>query len=772
MDSLRIEAYLRSACSVLNFDIGELWVARRLDGQSPTLKFIQLYTSPTYTDFHNLLIRPICPEDQEEEKHRFSPIICRCVCDGGQMVWANTRTLEGLVRRTDMPLNTAVGMPICSVGSDLCILVLFAVKCIPMTPNSIEFLLSIARAASTGNGGFVPASLSTTVTAAKTEQFVGLWDMEELLETYSADVAFRLLPIGKLQAFMDHKEMIAFIEVFEEFKQVRDCSFQLKQLESLQPGRQRKAYFIGERPRSSSITSEGSAGWYDDTLGDSNSSSSFVSPPTTEAATCTAVVTAASSSQAKSSLSYNVAENDIDSSAYVSMSLNDKGPGAFSLKVDKLVDMEDEPSTAANLLPFRINNPKPEGNKFAVPIDSRKSYRQDSTRFHEFLVAILGMTVFDAGELWFVSEKSAQPELYVVAALYRDNSLYSWTTQAKELRLQIGEDIPGQVLKTAQPYWDEKYCSTHAICKNVRSALAMEIGIQTAFGVPLPGPRGVSGVLVLYSKMVVEAEPLMVSLVQKAAQILSAGELDQTTLAVVDIESIVYNPNALLGDWIRVDYDSPTKNQFIALDKTVVKVNLMGSHALRTSIKSRGFSSTLDMVNCSCPVSYGCNREFCRHAIPPTRKRGNDEISSYAANLGHSLVEGSTAQFLLALGTDPGPFPKKRERNASSYSSETSFSSLRACKVVDCGQITSHRSPYCLEHAGARRCQHPECTKCAQGATRFCIAHGGGRRCTFAGCNKGARDKLFCAAHGGGECYDCNFFSIRLISFQMGSTFT
>ena len=33
MDPQRVEAYLRSICSVLDFDIGELWCARKVPGK-------------------------------------------------------------------------------------------------------------------------------------------------------------------------------------------------------------------------------------------------------------------------------------------------------------------------------------------------------------------------------------------------------------------------------------------------------------------------------------------------------------------------------------------------------------------------------------------------------------------------------------------------------------------------------------------------------------------------------------------------------------------
>lgn len=84
-------AYLRSACSVLDFEIGELWCARKIPGEEPQLNFIQLYTSPTYDDFHSLLVRPshspVKLSGEDERNHRFSPILCRGVCDGGKIVW-------------------------------------------------------------------------------------------------------------------------------------------------------------------------------------------------------------------------------------------------------------------------------------------------------------------------------------------------------------------------------------------------------------------------------------------------------------------------------------------------------------------------------------------------------------------------------------------------------------------------------------------------------------------------------------------------------------
>ena len=241
MNALRVEAYLRSACSVLNFDVGELWTVRENPGQSPSLHFMQLYTSPLYEDFHNILIRPSHVQDgaNDDQEHRFSPIICRGVCDGGQIVWANTKLSNGLIGRNDLPLNTAVGVPICSVGMDLCILVLFSVDSIHMTINAINFLSNIARAASQkGITGFKPSSISSIVTLAKTEQFVGVWDMLELVAKYSKEVDFHVLPIDGLQSFFDYQEQYSLLQLFDDFRETRDGRFDPRQLHSLHKAKQ------------------------------------------------------------------------------------------------------------------------------------------------------------------------------------------------------------------------------------------------------------------------------------------------------------------------------------------------------------------------------------------------------------------------------------------------------------------------------------------------------------------------------------------------------
>ena len=105
-------------------------------------------------------------------------------------------------------------------------------------------------------------------------------------------------------------------------------------------------------------------------------------------------------------------------------------------------------------------------------------------------------------------------DLYVVAAIHRDSDMQEWTSKSKYLRLSYGQDVPGHCLKSSYPYWDHLY-NTHAegSAEYPRSEFAKALGVQTAFGVPLPGHKGSCGALVLYSKLEVLADPLMVTLV-------------------------------------------------------------------------------------------------------------------------------------------------------------------------------------------------------------------------------------------------------------------
>jgi len=511
------------------------------------LKFIQLYTSPTYEDFHSLLIQPDSSSDlnsnRDEETHRFSPVICRGVLDGGQIVWANTRIQEGLTGRIDLPLNTAVGVPICSIGLDLYILVLFAVGLIPMSSQAIEYLTTVSRAVTEGPTGFLSASFSSAiaVTPAKTEDFVGVWDIGELMTKYSQDVEFHLLPLQKLQKFFDCHEILLFCDLFMDFKLSRDGRFTVKQLESL------RETYRNTRDRSDSLTSDDSKRW-DMEYGIAGIKASIDND---QLLTDTIDGTTLDGNQQDLGMDTIAAE-------IASNTDNSSGHGVYCVDLNS-VDLDishhgppvspNNPQSPYNTNTNSGNNSNNNGpkqnkmrqmvrsssaddlNKSVLHIYAHMTYKLSQCRFHEFMIAILGMTVFEGAELWLVSERNA--ELFLVAGVYRSNAMQKLISISETLRLRIGTDGPGKIVETGRSYWDDTFTSSETMLLNPhdpRKLAAQEVGLHTEFGVPLPGLRGICGAVMFYaSKTPFPAEPLLILLIERAIQLMTIPAMENTS---------------------------------------------------------------------------------------------------------------------------------------------------------------------------------------------------------------------------------------------------
>jgi hypothetical protein len=210
----------------------------------------------------------------------------------------------------------------------------------------------------------------------------------------------------------------------------------------------------------------------------------------------------------------------------------------------------------------------------------------------------------------------------------------------------------------------------------------------------------------------------MVSLVQKGAQILSAGALDTSMLSRIDIESIIYNPNALLQshDWMPIDESAEgtaaSKRSMMLNDNTIVRVNIMGGglphHRLARSRAGAGASAGVEPGSDEICFLTSADPFFSKAKPRKRNARANDDDDS--------------GMFLPLNELDPSAKKARRGGASSVGAAAAASSSGRVCKIETCGHFASNKSPYCADHSGTRRCQFPDCTKCAQGATRFCIA--------------------------------------------------
>ncbi len=741
MEAARTEAYLRTACSVLGFEIGELWCAGTT--KRPILRFLQLYSSPSYKDEHKILVRPDSVENQKEHNHQFSPMICRCVCEGGQIVWANTRALKGLTGRKDLALNTAVGVPACTVGNDLVILVLYSVNNIKMNPTAIEVLCNIARISALGGGGFLPASQSVTCKVANTQHFVGVWDMVELISKYIGEVAFHALPLTKMYQFFDYQEYSTFKEVLNDkliIAQATGCTN--PEDDGSGPTtlllKEREEEGISRRKRRHSLD---------------------LPMLTTQTSTANLPAVAARAEGFTEREEEGVAESKGE----------DKGNSSNS-------DSSTSSSSSSSSSSAGSSSDK------KMYIDGSQCYRKNPTALHEFMMALLGMSKFRVAELWFESKKHSRGEMYVAAALHqgKEEGYKKWTSNGKSLRMKSGQDLPGQALQESQPCLDENYNShSEADSSYPRSKIASEIPLRTAMAIPLPGSDdGPSGVLALYSPESFNLDPAIVGFVQKALNVLFTNVWDHKILDMMDVESIMSIPENALVDWVannkkataltpsKVLLDSSKGNSFDSSSGAKngygqqISVTVSEGNEVSQSLRTNPFSLKLNLMGSLGDISGA-------RGSPLVGSLGNEGGSCMAKNLADNTYDPLYGAEVAPAHNSPAGngatgVGGRSKRRSVAFKRDYAYGDTltgtfctterqKICKSQHCQQVAAGRSPFCSTHSDTRRCQYPGCIKCAQGATKFCIGHGGGRRCTFLGCTKGARDKNFCAAHGGGK---------------------
>lgn len=86
------------------------------------------------------------------QKHVLSPRLVDAIAKTTQVVWANSKKQEGLIGRSDIRLQTAVGMPVAMDDrGNMCVVVMFSPNNIQSTNDAIDFLQSISRSATTSS---------------------------------------------------------------------------------------------------------------------------------------------------------------------------------------------------------------------------------------------------------------------------------------------------------------------------------------------------------------------------------------------------------------------------------------------------------------------------------------------------------------------------------------------------------------------------------------------------------------------------------------------
>ena len=325
--------------------------------------------------------------------------------------------------------------------------------------------------------------------------------MSELIKKYSSAVEFHLLPIEKLQMFFDCQEILLFCDVFHGFKLIREDNIFKDRNQEMGDG--------FRRSRTESFSSESSHTWMH------GMELRSISAPLFDRVQ-----------------SVNGDENQTINSQRSGISNIFSSNQSFS--IDFLPSdngMYDNSSSIVKDNRHQSPSCKNEADFAAVlNVYAHMTYKLLQERFHDFMVSILGMTVFDGAELWLLSPTAdADSEqsrvldsgdgniLMLVAAAYRSTVMKNWVVSSGSLCLRAGLDVPGRCIASAQPVWDDKYgllADNNAPgSAHPRSSLATNLGIKTAFSVPLPGfqGQGSCGVISFYSSKMVS----VVSMLQK-----------------------------------------------------------------------------------------------------------------------------------------------------------------------------------------------------------------------------------------------------------------
>mmetsp|Transcript_16660 Transcript_16660/g.47808 ORF Transcript_16660/g.47808 Transcript_16660/m.47808 type:complete len:1149 (-) Transcript_16660:246-3692(-) len=84
----------------------------------------------------------------ELEKHVLSPRLVDAISDSAEVVWANCSESGGLIGRSDMKLQTAVGMPVAmDDDGNMCIVVMFSPNNVQSSDDAVEYLQAIGKSA-------------------------------------------------------------------------------------------------------------------------------------------------------------------------------------------------------------------------------------------------------------------------------------------------------------------------------------------------------------------------------------------------------------------------------------------------------------------------------------------------------------------------------------------------------------------------------------------------------------------------------------------------
>jgi len=136
--------------------------------------------------------------------------------------------------------------------------------------------------------------------------------------------------------------------------------------------------------------------------------------------------------------------------------------------------------------------------------------RSSDTRSYSIICDVLGQGLkFDYAEVWL--RDISEPILKLSDIRYTtDNKTEEFSIKSKQISFSFGQGLPGIAWKSKSPLWIKDVTKEPAFLRREEAKLA---GLKTCYVFPILAENYVDGVIVLFSKYILEANPRIIKLI-------------------------------------------------------------------------------------------------------------------------------------------------------------------------------------------------------------------------------------------------------------------
>ena len=514
----------------------------RMTSKPPKKRFLQLYTSKAYGNQRSKLVQPHDNGEEEkdskepssgsssngspdrkpsasssstqlaiqrsssaanlklDEEHVLSPRIVEAVTHSTQVVWANCQKTEGLLGRSELKLQTAIGMPVgVDESGNVWVVVMFSPKNVESTTDAIDYLQYISRSAASTS---IPCLLPVVGEPNEDSSTVGVGGTKMICNGDAIDDEEGKGDNDNNQQQPQHHALVSIkpkkkqpdhTQELGEGVTAKFVSFKISD-EDENNGKPKNSL-----ERSGSLSTQ-----YNDDAARRLSENDLRDAPKDDwgipmLPETSELGNSGNSRRPPNNLPFDIIDNAItdafDEASYGVWSTIMNSAGGDTIRTSKSI------ATKMHLIQERLE---------------------------EFATAFLGMSVFDVADAWTVSSNSPTGEdpilkcLFTVAATNTNPGINALMNISGNASITIADGAVGKAYSSGYPVWSSV---KELIYDSGRKQALEDCKIETAFAVPIfaSGDVSPSCVLSCYSLLPAESVPFVLNFVQKAVRLLWSG---------------------------------------------------------------------------------------------------------------------------------------------------------------------------------------------------------------------------------------------------------